>query len=198
MTEVPASRTRTWWIAVLFMVGSLCFALGAVPAYVSLVGAAADGMTFFVGSIFFTSAATLQFLDDRNAANGIQLVGTVFFNVSTFRAMAETLGNDSVEGVVWRPDAFGSVCFLVASWLAYAAVGPRRLSWRPSDRGWWVAALNLIGSILFGLSAIGAYVVPATGELLSTAVANGGTFLGALGFLVGAALLLPPSAPSGG
>ena len=97
-----------------------------------------------------------------------------------------------------RPDAFGSVCFLVASGLAYAAVGPRRLSWRPSDRGWWVAALNLIGSILFGLSAIGAYVVPATGELLSTAVANGGTFLGALGFLVGAALLFPPSVPADG
>ncbi len=46
-------------------------------------------------------------------------------------------------------------------------------------------------SIFFGLSAIGAYVVPSTGELLNAALANSGTFLGAVGFFVGAALLLP-------
>ena len=60
--------------------------------------------------------------------------------------------------------------------------------WRPGDLGWEIAALNLVGSIFFGLSAIAAYVVPSTGELLNAALANAGTFLGALGFLVGAAL----------
>ena len=68
----------------------------------------------------------------------------------------------SREPLVWRPDALGSVCFLVASWLAYAAAGPRRLSWRPHDLGWTIAMLNLVGSVFFGLSAIGAYVVPST------------------------------------
>ena len=87
------------------------------------------------------------------------------------------------ELLVWRPDALGSVCFLVASWLAFAEAGHGWLSWRPHDLGWTIAALNLGGSIFFGLSAIGAYVVPSTGELLSATLANGGTFLGAIGFL---------------
>src|SRR4051812_25644915 len=58
-----APARRLWWIAVLFGIGSTCFALGAAPAYVLLVGRAGDGITFFVGSLFFTSAALLQLLD---------------------------------------------------------------------------------------------------------------------------------------
>ncbi len=200
------------------MVGSTCFALGAIPGYVSLVGIAADGITFFVGSIFFTSAAYLQYLEVANTspspghrarpfrpasweprridwlATAIQLVGTVFFNISTFRAMIESLDAEPASLLSWRPDALGSVCFLVASWLAFAEAGHGWVSWRPHDLGWSIAALNLAGSIFFGLSAIGAYVVPSTGDLLSAALANGGTFLGALGFLAGAALLLPEAA----
>ena len=210
-----AHRTRSWWIAVLFMVGSFCFALGSVPGYVSLVGAGADGVTFFVGSLFFTTAAYLQFVEVVNTgttertssdrlrlvswepsridwlATTIQLVGTLFFNVTTFRAMIQSLDAEPADLLTWRPDAIGSVCFLVASWLAYAEAGHRWVSWAPSDIGWRISALNLGGSIFFGLSAIGAYVVPATGELLSTSLANSGTFLGAIGFLIGAALLLP-------
>lgn len=215
-----ACHTRAWWIAVLFMVGSACFAVGALPGYVSLVGVGADGVTFFVGSIFFTSAGTLQFLEVANTspspdhrarpfrpgsweprridwlATAVQLVGTVFFNVSTFRGMLDGFGAGPDELLVWRPDALGSVCFLVASWLAFAEAGHGWLSWRPHDLGWVIAALNLGGSVFFGLSAIGAYVVPSTGELLSATLANGGTFLGAIGFLVGAALLLPEGSSS--
>jgi predicted Kef-type K+ transport protein len=56
---------ETWWIGALFAVGSLCFALGAAPRYVNLVGVAADGITFFVGSIFFTSAAARKYRQDK-------------------------------------------------------------------------------------------------------------------------------------
>ncbi len=208
-------RTRQWWIAVLFMVGSACFAVGSVPGYVSLVGLAADGVTFFVGSIFFTSAAYLQFAEVVNTepapdagrrrfrlasweprridwlATSIQLVGTLFFNISTFRAMLASLDAAPASLLTWRPDALGSVCFLAASWLAFAEAGHHWLSWRPRNLGWRIGALNLVGSIFFGLSAIGAYVVPSTGELLNAALANGGTFLGAICFLTGAALLIP-------
>ena len=64
----------------------------------------------------------------------------------------------------------------------------------PGELDWWIAVLNLVGSIFFGISAIAAFVVPATGDLLDAALANGGTFLGAIGFLVGAALLIPEAA----
>jgi hypothetical protein len=49
----------------------------------------------------------------------------------------------------------------------------------------------MLGSVFFGLSAIGAYVSPTTGDLLSMRWSNGGTLLGALCFLTGALLLLP-------
>jgi hypothetical protein len=208
-------RTRSWWIAVLFMIGSTCFAVGAAPGYASLVGVEADGVTFFVGSIFFTSAAALQYVEVVNTvpaadpgpghvrllsweprridwlATAIQLVGTLFFNVSTFRAMIESVDAAPANLLSWRPDAIGSVCFLVASGLAFAEAGHGWVSWRPDDLGWVIAALNLAGSVFFGLSAIGAYVISSTGEVLNAAVANAGTFLGAIGFLVGAALLIP-------
>jgi hypothetical protein len=44
-----APRARGWWIAVLFAVGSLLFALGAVPGYASAVGARWDTVTFLPG-----------------------------------------------------------------------------------------------------------------------------------------------------
>jgi len=47
-------------IGALFAIGSVCFAIGPAPGYVELVGEAADGVTFFVGSIFFTGGGLLQ------------------------------------------------------------------------------------------------------------------------------------------
>ena len=89
----------------------------------------------------------------------------------------------------WRPDAFGSICFLVASALAWGEVGHRWWSWRPHDLGGVIAALNLLGSIAFGVSAVAAKIVddgPRSPELT-----NLGTLVGALCFLAGAILLLP-------
>jgi hypothetical protein len=51
----------------------------------------------------------------------------------------------------------------------------------------------MVGSIAFMASALAAYVIPATGDLLDAALANGGTFVGALCFFWGARLLLVPS-----
>src|SRR5262249_37556633 len=45
---------RRRWMALFFAIGSTCFFGGPVPGYAQLVGAAADGVTFFVGSVLFT------------------------------------------------------------------------------------------------------------------------------------------------
>jgi hypothetical protein len=50
--------------------------------------------------------------------------------------------------------------------------------------------LNLVGSVAFGTSAIASYVTP-SGQLVSLALTNLGTFVGALCLLAGAILLLP-------
>jgi len=47
-------------IAWLFIVGSSCFVVGSLPAYATAVGGWADGVTYFVGSIFFTIASYCQ------------------------------------------------------------------------------------------------------------------------------------------
>jgi len=205
-----------WWMGVLFAIGATCFALGALPGYAGAVGLTADGATFFVGSVFFTSAALLQYLEAANArrappgvdlpqrwrfltwepdridwcASAIQLIGTVFFNVSTFAALhASTV--QEMNRRVWTPDALGSACFLVSSWLAWCEVCHGRWSWPPSGFSWWIAAVNLGGSIAFGVSAAASYVVPTTQQVRNEALMNLGTFVGAIGFLVGAVLLLP-------
>src|SRR5262249_9766747 len=82
------------------------------------------------------------------------------------------------------------VCFLVASWLAVAEVCHGRWCVRRGDVSWSVAAINLLGSFFFMFAAIAAFVRPATGDLASASVANGGTFLGALCFFWVARLLL--------
>lgn len=56
---------------------------------------------------------------------------------------------------------------------------------------WQIAFLNLLGSIAFGISAIAAFVLPLTGQPISSTLVNLGTFTGAICFLIGAILLLP-------
>ena len=78
-------------------------------------------MTFFVGSLFFTTAGALQYLEVVNAnpvagvaesservrlltwephridwwSSAVQLVGTLFFNVSTLAALLDGLGAEN-------------------------------------------------------------------------------------------------------
>jgi hypothetical protein len=186
---------RERWMAVFFATGSLCFLVGPFPGYAQLVGAAADGATFFVGSILFTAGGALQTwlsYGERHVPGSgraawraavIQSAGTLFFNVTTFQALHTSISNSDYDRLVWRPDAFGSICFLVSGLIAYAA-SPRR-GWRPARgvRGWWQPAVNLLGCIFFGISAVAGYVVPSTGSILDLAAANWNTSLGAACFL---------------
>lgn len=204
-------RDANWWAAVLFMVGSFLFALGSFPLYSQRVDPGAVGVTFFAGSIFFTSAAVAQLkhtsdterpVDRRGPrlghglawwAGAVQLAGTVLFNISTFDAMLDGLSTEQTNRLVWAPDLFGSVCFLLASYLAWIDVFGNRLVMRRDDEEWWINALNSGGSIVFMVSALASLVLPTTGEMVNTTLVNLGTFLGAVCFFVGAYLLLPPT-----
>src|SRR5262249_45448458 len=163
-----------------------CFAMGAAPGYVDTVGVAVDAGTFFVGSIFFTAAACLQYLEVLNAPRspratpatqprrlagwepdriewwpaGVQLAVTLPFNTSSFAALQEHLSTSQANRLVWTPDALGSICFLVASGLAWAEVSHTWWSWRPRNLSWLITALNLGGSIAFGASAVASHIVP--------------------------------------
>ena len=51
------------------------------------------------------------------------------------------------------------------------------------EAGWWQPAVNLLGCVFFGISAVAGYVVPSTGSMLDLAAANWNTSLGAACFL---------------
>jgi hypothetical protein len=187
--------SRERWMALCFALGSTCFFVGPFPGYASLVGEAADSVTFFVGSILFTIGGGLQswLAWPRRQSPGagragwwaalIQSAGTLFFNVTTFEALHTAVSSSEYNKLVWRPDWRGSICFLVSGWVAYRA-SPRH-GWLParSGRGWWQPAVNLLGCIFFGVSAVAGYVVPSTGSILDLAAANWNTALGAACFL---------------
>jgi len=208
-----------WRIAVLFMVGSTLFALGSFPPYGRLVAPAVVGATFFAGSVFFTSAAYSQYFqvingrdgggsEERNRfwvwrprgklwwATAVQFLGTLFFNINTLRAWVGNVDVGDVNRLVWAPDFFGSIAFLVASHFAWLDACGRVWCVDREDRDWWVAVLNYLGSIFFMLAAIGAYTLPTTGDIVNITWVNAGTFLGAVCFFLGAYLLLDPARES--
>ena len=102
-----------------------------LPGYLTAVGGAADAVTFFVGSLWFTSAAFLQYLEVVNVDQDppradyqqkfrfltfeprridwwstlVQFVGTLFFNATTFFALSANLSVSQVNRLVWVPDA---------------------------------------------------------------------------------------------
>jgi threonine/homoserine/homoserine lactone efflux protein len=56
---------------------------------------------------------------------------------------------------------------------------------------WQIAWFNMVGSVLFMASALASFVLPSSGEVVNTRVAVAGTLLGAVCFLIGAALMFP-------
>ena len=150
-----APRSRGWWIAILFAVGSLLFALGAVPGYASAVGARWDAVTFFVGSLFFTAAGFLTYreavdagphapsgqpaallrLPARHGSTGgprpCNWPGPSSSTSVPAMRCGWTSPRKAANQHVWRPDAVGSVCFLVASALAWFEVCHGWTAWRP-------------------------------------------------------------------
>jgi hypothetical protein len=122
---------------------------------------------FIAGSACFLIAPMVLTFEPRRIvwwSAGVQLLGTLFFNATTFWALQTGIESPGYDRLVWRPDALGSICFLVSGYLA------------------------------FEVSAVASYIVPTTGDERNLAVVNTFTALGALCFLIGAVLLLPEGA----
>ncbi len=211
---------RNWWMAVLFAVGSTCFAAGGIAAQWTSSSPSAIGVVFFVGSLFFTTAAYLQYAEAVNVERSVaaprsrrrwrpasweprridwlaalvQFIGTLLFNVSTFAALNTSLSTHQYDARVWSPDVFGCTAFLISSELAFAEVCHRWLCFRGRGLSWKIVAFNLLGSIAFGVSAVAALAEPSSGQPVSVRIANGGTSFGGVCFLIGALLLMPEAA----
>jgi hypothetical protein len=184
-------------MAALFAGGSACFVVASLPGFVQLVGSAAAGIVYFVGSLQFTAAAAIQWLGTIRRlgldwwAGAIQFAGTLLFNRNTYHALQDGLDANSYDRLVWTPDALGSICFLVASYLAYAQATGGFLRRPRRRRESLIATVNLVGSVAFGIAAVASYWVPTSGSVLDLAAANSFTAFGGLCFLAGALLSFP-------
>ena len=198
--------------ACAFVVGGSLFALGA---FLADRGAALVSVntTYLVGGFFFSLGGYASVLLVVNAAQRrpgdppqgrdalrwwgnrpgqrdwrgavVLFVGTLLFAVSLVAAFAEGLTPRQSDGWIWLPDMLGCVCFLVSGHLALLDVGDGHVVLRVHDIGWWVVAVNQLGSVLFFLAGLAAFVRPATSTEINTGLVNWGTFAGAACFAVG-------------
>jgi hypothetical protein len=130
----------------------------------------------------------------RSAA--AQFAGTLLFNISTGSALwAHAVKPE--RRLVWAPDVLGSVAFLVSGVLGIVAVTAMVGFIELKSRDWQAEWINMIGCVAFGISALGAFVTE-SGVTEDALLANAGTFIGALCFLVAASLVLPRLTESSG
>jgi hypothetical protein len=196
--------------AVAFVLGGSLFAVGAALAQLGTTTLVTVNVTYLVGGFFFSLGGYLSILlvvgvgsagrpgDDppvrwwRGGPSTTGWVsalvlfgGTLLFAVSLVAAFAQGLTPRQSNGCVWLPDILGCICFLVSGHLALRDVGEGRVPRRAHSLGWWVAAVNQVGSILFFLAGIAAFTRPTTSEAVDIGLVNWGTFSGAVCFAIG-------------
>jgi hypothetical protein len=184
------ARRRNLVAAVSFVLGGSLFALGAVLAQRDLTSLVTINVTYLVGGIFFSTGGYVSILlavpHQRSWRSAVVLfVGTLLFAVSLVAAFAEGLTPRQSDSWIWFPDILGCVCFLVSGHLAMLDVGAGRIRIRPRLTGWWVVAVNQLGSVLFFLAGVAAFTRPATSQAIDVGLVNWGTFAGAICFAAG-------------
>jgi hypothetical protein len=187
-----ATLHRQCW---LFAIGSTLFAVATIPGMSASAGAGLSNLLCFIGSWFFTTAGWMQLVLARPRMGAgwlsaaTQFAGTLLFNISTGSALwAHAVKPE--RRLVWAPDMLGSVAFLVSGVLGIVAVTAVVGLIEMRSRDWQAEWINMIGCVAFGVSALGAFVTKA-GVTEDALLANAGTFIGALCFLVAALLVLP-------
>jgi hypothetical protein len=188
-----ARLSRQCW---LFVIGSTLFAIATIPGLSAIAGAGLTNLLCFIGSWFFTTAGWMQLVLSRPALRigwlsaAAQFAGTILFNISTGASLwAHAVKPE--RRLVWAPDATGSLAFLVSGVLGVLAVTAVVGLYEMKSRDWQAEWINMIGCVAFGVSALGAFVTK-TGIPEDALLANVGTFVGAVCFLVAALLVLPP------
>jgi hypothetical protein len=200
--------------AVAFTLGGSLFALGAVFAQLGQVALLTVNITYLVGGFFFSLGGYASVLlvvngsakDDPTdeavrwwgyqpqrrdwLSAAVLFVGTLLFAISLVAAFAEGLTPRQSDGWIWLPDILGCLCFLASGHLAMLEVGGGHVGVHVHAIGWWVVAVNQLGSILFFLAGLAAFVRPATSADLDAGLVNWGTFAGAVCFAIGGAVQL--------
>ncbi|MEV5484701.1 MULTISPECIES: hypothetical protein [Streptomyces] len=199
-----------------FTLGGVLFAVGAALAQFSTAGPLVSATVYFIGGVFFTLGGYAALAQTINAprregtageltSHGFRwwsyepgrvdwlstfllFQGTLVFGVNLLDSFLQGLTARQMNRLVWTPDMIGCALFLVSGQLAVIEVCHGRPCFHRRSLGWWIVAVNQLGSALFMVSALAAFSRPATGSLVNVGVANWGTLTGALCFAVAGVL----------
>lgn len=199
--------------ATAFVIGGSLFAIGAALAQAG-VAEDVYLSVYLVGGVFFCTggyASLVQVVNEPDEPDepgepgdvapaqwrwwsrepqrlawlsaAVLFAGTIVFAINLVDSFIEGLSAAEEDRLVWSPDVVGCALFLVSGHLALVGIGGWRF-WRRRDLGWWIVAVNQIGSILFMVSAVASFVRPSSGDALAVGIANWGTIVGALCFAI--------------
>lgn len=182
-------------------------------------GSLAANVSYFTGALLFTVGIYLQLLEGLNSgdyiglkrpynprgftwfawrprrlefiAPFILLVGSLLFNVETSLALGSTFGWFSLPTLIGLVSFTGAVGFVVSTYLQLVEVCHSYLGFRPREISWWVAVLNLVGSVGFLVGATFGFDVPGLSSPQESLVTQIGFLTGSALFLAGSYLLLP-------
>ncbi|MGW7402930.1 hypothetical protein ACWGI9_04165 [Streptomyces sp. NPDC054833] len=204
---------------IAFTIGGAFFAAGAAVAEFGSGDATVCASIYFAGGLFFNTGGYVSLLQvinaPRHVAGGedrlitrrwrwwsyepmrvdwlstfVLFLGTLVFAVNLLDSFLKGLSVQQVNRLIWVPDVIGCALFLASGHLAFVEICHGGLCVRRRSLGWWVVAVNQLGSVLFMVSALAAFTRPVTGLLVNTAIANWGTLTGALCFSLGGLLQL--------
>jgi hypothetical protein len=192
-TQGPSSRRSALVNAVAataFLVGGSLFALGAALAQAGVTPTVCASI-YLVGGVFFSTGGYASVLQVRNeprlqrTSAIVLFAGTLVFAINLVDSFIQELTPAAYDRLVWSPDMIGCALFLISGHLAMVGIAEHfwRI-WRHRDLGWWIIAVNQIGSVLFMVSAVASFVRPSSGDMVATGIANWGTLTGALCFAI--------------
>lgn len=176
--------------ATAFLIGGSLFALGAALAQAG-VNPTACATIYLVGGVFFSTGGYGSVVQVRGeprlqrSSAVVLFAGTLVFAINLIDSFIQELTPAAFDRLVWSPDMVGCALFLISGHLAMAGIAGRFWAvWHRRDLGWWIIAVNQLGSVLFMVSAVATFVRPSSGDMLATGIANWGTLLGALCFAI--------------
>lgn len=212
-----AKSTLTAFIAILFMIGASCFIAASA---MSLQGSYSNSLidsTYFIGSLFFTSAAYGQYLEVINAditneshlhvkqtkwiwfafrthnlgylSSLTQLIGTLLFNLNTLASFYAYKHPFAEDIIVWIPNFLGSILFLLASFFAWLEIYQDDEVKIFRTTSWWIVWANNFGSLFFQISAIASFIL-LNSHAINATISLQYTLLGGVCFFIGAYLLI--------
>lgn len=192
--------------ATAFVIGGSLFCLGALLAQADLGGPRLAAAVFVAGGVFFTTGGYMSVLLVANDGGGrwrwwstepgnlawgsavALFVGTLYFGASLLAALIGDLTTAQIHRLVWSPEVVGCVLFLLSGHLALLQLRRERRRGRRNDLDLRIAVVNQLGSALFMVAAIAAFVRPTTGDELAVGIANWSTFAGAACFAAAGAM----------